>query len=223
MAITHPHGFCLEPPAGLPAIPDRPTKEDAQVALAVLLRPFKGYLERIDCTENQRLHSAFAAAALTAVLRPSLPTAPAIVLDANVPGAGKGKAARALAVIATGTYPAVISEGHSDEETEKRIAAVILSGVPAFVLDNLQRTLAASTIESGLTEGVATIRQFGKLSDLTVPCSALVTITANNAALRADMLRRSLPVRIVVDDDEPERRSFKFDPYTEAKPTGARS
>ena len=50
-----------------------------------------------------------------------------------------------------------------------------------------------------------------------MPCSALVLITANNAALRADMLRRTLPVRIVADTDQPELRRFAFDPYEEAQ------
>jgi hypothetical protein len=45
----------------------------------------------------------------------------------------------------------------------------------------------------------------------------LVIVTANNAALRADMLRRMLPIRIVVDTDTPEEREFDFDPYEEAK------
>jgi hypothetical protein len=151
------------------------------------------------------------------VLRPSLPAAPAILLDANVPGAGKGKAGRALAVIATGRPPAVITEGHTAEETEKRLAAAILSGASCVMLDNLQGFLASSTLESGLTEGVATIRLFGKLEDVTVPCSALVVLTANNAAFRPDLLRRTLPVRIVADTDRPELRRFPFDPYEEAR------
>ena len=41
-------------------------------------------------------------------------------------------------------------------------------------------------------------------------------ITANNAELRADKLRRTQPTRIVVDDEKPELRRFAFDPYREA-------
>ncbi|MFZ1429142.1 MAG: hypothetical protein WAS21_20495 [Geminicoccaceae bacterium] len=197
----------------LPPIPARLTKADAIQALPVLLRPFRGYLQEGD----PGLRAGFAAAALTAAMRASLHTAPVIVVDANCPAAGKGKAARALAVIATGTLPAIITEGHSEEETEKRLAAAILSGSQALLLDNLQRLVASSTLESGVTEGVATIRLFGQLSDMTVPFRALVLLTANNAQLRADMLRRSLPIRIVVDTDEPEKRAFAFDPYVEAK------
>jgi hypothetical protein len=112
--------------------------------------------------------------------------------------------------------PAIVTEGHSDEETEKRITTAVLQGAPVILLDNLQRQVASSTLESMLTEPVADIRTFGKLSNMRVACRALVLLTANNASLRRDMLRRSLPVRIVVPDEKPELRRFDFDPIGEA-------
>jgi hypothetical protein len=132
----------------LPPIPERPTKADAAAALDTLLRPFRGYLgdlagEAPESGRFQRLRCTIAAAALTAILRPSL--------DGNVPGAGKGKMGRALAAICAGRHPSIITEGHNDEETEKRIASAILGGSPAILLDNLQRLLAVSALESGLT------------------------------------------------------------------------
>jgi hypothetical protein len=72
-------------------------------------------------------------------------------------------------------------------------------------------------VESVLTEGVATIRSFGRLVDATVECRTLVLLTANNATLRRDMLRRTLPVRLVVPDEKPELRRFDFDPVDEAR------
>jgi hypothetical protein len=93
----------------------------------------------------------------------------------------------------------------------------VLQGAPAILLDNLQRHVASSTLESMLTEEVADIRTFGRLSSIRVACRALVLLTANNASLRRDMLRRSLPVRIVVPDEKPELRSFDFDPVDEAR------
>jgi putative DNA primase/helicase len=212
-----PTGLVLDCQSDLPSIPNRPTQQQARRAAIVMLRPFRGYLGGLPNGQRKKLRASILTAVLTAVLRPSLPAAPAILFDANQPGAGKGKMARAIATISTGRYPAIITEGHSEEETEKRLAAAILSGASSLLLDNLQRTLASSTLESGLTEGVATIRPFGKLTDTTVPCSALVLITANNAALRADMLRRTLPVRIVVNTETPELRRFDFDPYAKAK------
>jgi putative DNA primase/helicase len=202
----------VDVPIELPKVPDKPTKNDAIDALERLLRPFRAYL-----SDNSSLRPALAAAALTAVLRPSLPTAPVILIDGNVIGAGKGKVARALAVLATDGLPAIIAEGHNDEETEKRIATAVLQGASALLFDNLQRTVASSTLESMLTEGVATVRIFGKLADVTVECRALVLMTANNATLRRDMLRRTLPVRIIVPDEKPELRRFDFDPVDEAR------
>jgi hypothetical protein len=212
-----PTGNIIDLADELLPVPENPGRQEAERALETLLGPFRGYIEGKSEADTKRSRCAFAAAVLTAILRPSLQGAPAILFDANVPGAGKGKAARALGVIATGRLPAIITEGHNDEETEKRLASAILGGSPALQLDNVQRFLASSVLESGLTEGIATIRVFGKLSDVTVPCSALVIITANNAGLRADMLRRTLPVRIVVDTERPELREFGFEPYKEAK------
>jgi hypothetical protein len=212
-----PTGLVLDYRDELPAVPEKPTRRQVRRAAVTLLRPFRGYLAGLDNETRPRLRAAFLAAALTAVLRPSLPTAPAILLDANQPGAGKGKAARALAVISTGHAPSIITEGHSPEETEKRLASGVLSGTSALLLDNLQRTLASATLESILTEGRANIRLFGQLTGLTVSCSALVLITANNAAIGTDMLRRVLPVRIVVATDRPELTQYDFEPYAEAK------
>ena len=203
----------LDLPDDMPAIPDAPTRRDAKVALEVMLRPFGGYLQ-----DNPALKPLFAAAALTAALRASLLAAPAIVLDGNTVGVGKGKGARALAVIATGGLPAMIAEGRNDEETEKRIGAAILQGAPAILLDNLQRMLASAALESILTDPVARIRKFGSnADDVVTECRALVLITANNATLRRDLLRRTLPIRLVVPSDKPELRRFDFDPVDEAR------
>ena len=92
----------------------------------------------------------------------------------------------------------------------------MLQGAPVILLDNLQRQLASSTLESMLTEPVADIRTFGKLSNLRVLCRSLVLLTANNASMRRDMLRRTLRLRIVVPDEKPELRRFDFDPVEEA-------
>lgn len=194
----------------LPAIAARPTRNDALTALGRLLRPFRGFIEpqTVD-------RVALTAAVMTAVLRPSLQAAPAILFDGNLPGVGKGKIARSLSVLTGDGLPAVITEGHNDEETEKRISAAIISGVPVVVLDNLQRHVASSALESALTEATATIRVFGKLQNLRIPCRTLILLTANNATLRRDMLRRTLPVRILVPAEAPEDRYFDFDPVAE--------
>jgi hypothetical protein len=192
-------------------IPKVLTLKVAQAALARLLKPWRGFIEHSGVSRT-----AIAAAALTAVLRPSLATAPMILIDGNVPGCGKGKLGRGLGALATGNLPTLVTEGHSEEEMEKRISAAVLQGSQAILLDNLQRQLNSSTLESILTEVAADIRGFGRLELLKVLCRALVLVTANNASVRADMLRRALRLRIVAETDKPELRScFDFDPVEE--------
>jgi putative DNA primase/helicase len=149
------------------------------------------------------------------VARPSLPTCPGIDIQGNAPGVGKGLLARALGALCEGTVPAVVTEGHSPEELEKRLSAAVLGGVGAILLDNLQRPLASSTLESMLTEPVADIRSFGKLELIRAPCRALVLMTENNTSKRMDMVRRLIPIRIVVPTENPELRRFDFDPVDE--------
>lgn len=115
-----------------------------------------------------------------------------------------------------GGIPSIVTEGHNEEEIEKRIASAILQGSSSILLDNLQRPLASSTLESLVTEdGAGSIRIFGTLTNVSVHSRAFIAITANNARLRRDMLRRTLPIRIVVRDDRPHLRRFDFDPVEE--------
>jgi hypothetical protein len=120
-----------------------------------------------------------------------------------------------LGALASGGVPVIVTEGHGQDELEKRISAAVLQGSQVILLDNLQRKLVSSTLESLLTELAGDLRKFGKLELLSVLCRALIIATANNASIRVDLLRRSLPVRIVVESAKPELRRFGFDPAAE--------
>jgi hypothetical protein len=147
-----------------------------------------------------------------------VPTAPAVLLDGNQPGVGKGLLARALAALATGAAtPVLIGEGHGPEELGKTVDAVLMHAQDVVILDNLTRPLQCSRLEQFLTEGIATLRPLGVSKLVNVSPRVLVLITANNAAIRTDMQRRMLPIRIVVLDERPELRRFGFDPVEEVR------
>ncbi|HFD14715.1 MAG TPA: hypothetical protein ENJ38_00245 [Rhodospirillales bacterium] len=188
-------------------LPERPTRADAGAALEAILAPFAGY-----GLEDPERRACTACAVLTAASRPSVPTTPVILVDATTIGAGKSKYARAIATIASGSGFVILAEGHSPDEMEKRLYAVLMRVPAAFILDNLQRSLASSTLESLITEGTTNIRIFGTLDTVDVEACSTVIVTANNSILRTDMLRRVLPVRLVVLNEQPERRRFDFDP-----------
>jgi len=58
-------------------------------------------------------------------------------MRASTPGTGKSYLVDVIAVVATGQLCPVITASKNAEETEKRIGAILLSGIPIVSLDNL--------------------------------------------------------------------------------------
>jgi hypothetical protein len=115
--------FLPSPGAEFPVIPDQPTQAQAMEAL--------GRLKKLLGTfpfETPADLSVALSAILTAVIRPTLKTAPMHVFSAPRRGSGKGKLADIAAVIATGREASAIVQGRTEEETEKRLGAALLSG-----------------------------------------------------------------------------------------------
>jgi len=130
----------LLPNLQLPPIATAPTREDALAGLDKLKHVFreftfqdkdgKGLERRLNC-------SVAISGLLTALLRGSLPTSPVYLMRASTPGTGKSYLVDVIAVVATGQLCPVITASKNAEETEKRIGAILLSGIPIVSLDNL--------------------------------------------------------------------------------------
>src|SRR5262249_1538445 len=167
----------------LPALslPDRPSRDDAERALATLRRPFRthAFADRQTVSEVMlngepttvevvglskspgKDESAFLVALLTAVARPSLPLAPAVVLRAPAisgAGTGKGLLARALAMIAFGLQPHAAALGDG-KEFEKGLTAELLRADPSILIDNVnRRELRSPILCTSLSERPAMLR-----------------------------------------------------------------
>ena len=120
------------PSLDLPDLPDHPSREQALAALALLTDllsefSFVGPLDR----------AVALAGILTVLVRGSLQTAPMFIVRAHTPGTGKSYLVDVISTIATGRLCPVITASKSEEETEKRLGAVILSGA----VDRLARQL----------------------------------------------------------------------------------
>jgi hypothetical protein len=154
--------WCEKVPDLTGLVPDQPTKDDAAAALRLVRATFKTFcfadaetvedaasgVAVIDKTKPPgRDESSFLIALLTAVCRPSLPLAPAVLLRAapmSGAGAGKGLLARCMSIIAFGREPHAVTGGFSSEELDKRIAAELIEGGPILFLDNLNNTAVGS-------------------------------------------------------------------------------
>jgi len=197
-------GLVYAPGAEYPAIPERPTREQAQAALDALFDlvadfPFK--------TEADR--SAWLAAVLTIVVRESIPgPTPLFMIDANSPGTGKTLLARLAALIATGQAPATIAWTDDGAEIEKRLSTVLFDGDRALILDEVTTTLGGQgALQSVLTARRVAFRVLGKSEKVAGDWSAVVFATGNNVQVAGDMPRRVLPVRLQTDLEQPETRT----------------
>lgn len=194
-----------------PSIPDRPSREDARQALE-LLRTLISTFPFVD--EPSR--SVALSAILTACIRRSLPTAPMHAFAAPTAGSGKSKLVDLASVIASGREAGVIAQGKTEEELEKRLGALLLSGDQVIAVDNCEAPLGGEFLCSMLTQRVVRPRILGRSEAPELPANAFVTATGNNLELVGDMTRRAVLCRLDPRTERPELRQFSSDPVIEA-------
>jgi len=192
-------------------VPHSPTREQAEAALKTVWGVFETFpfVNHID-------RAVHLAAIFTAVLRPTISTAPAFAYDAPVQGSGKTLLARCIGALATGHDPDIWphTSGRDDEETRKRIFTALRSGARAIVWDNVVGTFDSAAMASLLTSDRYRDRVLGKSESASVPNRALMLMTGNNLTLAGDMSRRVLVARINPHTDRPFAREFDVDPLT---------
>ncbi|QJD30183.1 PriCT-2 domain-containing protein [Methylococcus geothermalis] len=146
---------------------------------------------------------------LTAVMRPLLPSAPMIGVDASTPGTGKTTLVDVFGLVALGQpVPAITLAGANEEECEKRLGALLLSGVGALNLDNLSRPLQSDLLCQILTAASIRLRILGVSRAPSVSTSVFVAATGNNLCLVGDLSRRALVCRLDAGCERPDQRVF---------------
>jgi len=199
--LFDPHGRTFPP------VPENPTREDALAAIARVAAPFSQFPF---FTESSR--SVTLAALVTAATRRSFPTAPFFAFDAPTPATGKGLLAETIAIIATGGKPAAISLGKSDEETEKRLVAILRAGDPIIFIDNIDRDVRSDFLCSMGTQEIVQGRILGRSEVFVGKSTVTVLLTGNNLVLAVDVTRRTLFCRLDAKTERPDEREFNFDP-----------
>jgi hypothetical protein len=191
-----------------PPIPDEPTENDAREALAKL----KDIISEFPFEERENgspSRSVTLSAVLTAVSRRALRTAPMHAFTAPTMGTGKSLLADIVSIIATGRPAAIMSQGKSEEEDEKRYLSVLMQGDPIVVIDNIDRPIQGDAICSILTQETWQCRQLGTNRQAQVATNALFIATGNNLEFRKDMATRAIQCRLDAKVENPEARRFK--------------
>lgn len=179
------------------------TKDDAVLAAQSLDKTFQDFPFVAD--EDK---AAIISAIMTAVIRRILPSSPLFGITAPMPGTGKTMLAETASIIVTGRRPSVLSLGHDDAETEKRVGGVLLAGDAAILFDNLERPFGGDLLCQITTQPSVRIRPLGVSSVISVPTHSLLLATGNNLAIVGDLKRRVVLIRMDAKTERPEQRTF---------------
>jgi hypothetical protein len=205
------------PNADFPPIAESPTKGDALAALGELRHVVRGFE-----FASPEAEAVWISAALTAIVRRGLRTAPMFAFSAPVMGAGKTLAADLLSIIATGHEPAVMSQGGSPEEDRKRMLSVLLRGDSVTQIDNCELPIEGDAICAILTSPEWQERILGRTEMSRVPTNTTFLATGNNLTFRGDMSTRALMCKLLPKAERPEEREYSWDARAEtrdARPT----
>ena len=179
--------YLIEPPP-MPDIPDSPTWADGQQAMETL----DGLLESFPWQGDDDARAVGLSALITPVVRAALPTVPMHAISAPEAGTGKSYLTQLAAAIATGLPCPVISAGRDEEETEKRLAAVVLSGLTVAAIDNVSQPLGGDFLCQVLDQSLLKIRILGQTGGPTLEPRMTLFATGNNLTLLGDVVRRAV-------------------------------
>ncbi len=197
----------VDPPA-LPNMPDEPTKDQALVALALL----KGLLREFPFTDETARAVALAGI-VTAVARGAFANAPLFIARASTPGSGKSYLWDIVSAMVSGFAMPVIAAGHSAEETEKRLGAVLMASRPLTSIDNLNGELSGDALCQMIERPIVDVRILGQSKLVRIEARGTTLFaTGNNLTVVGDLCRRVLISSLDSKLERPELREFKGNP-----------
>jgi putative DNA primase/helicase len=191
----------------MPTIDDKPTREEALQALALLESLLTGFpfVAEVD-------RSVALTAILTAILRGAFHVAPMTLIIAHEPGSGKTFLVNLISNMVRGQDCPVITTCKSVEEMEKRLGALLLEGAPMINLDNASDNIGGDLLCQITEQRIVRIRILGRSEAPTCEWRGCMFATGNNVALTGDMTRRGLICNINPKVERPELREFPFNP-----------
>lgn len=196
------------PKAGLdiPAIPSCPTQAEVTQAVEYI----NGFIADFPYVSDADRANTYALL-VTSVIRHLVRHVPMATINATKQGTGKGLLTDVAALVATGRTSASISQVESDEEWDKRITALLMSGATFISIDNVEGVLRSPILSKALTMDTHTGRILGISKMATVAQRAIWIANGNNMQLGGDMPRRCYPVNMAVQVSNPwEREDFTY-------------
>jgi putative DNA primase/helicase len=196
----------IEPPP-MPTIPECPSREDALAGVTLL----DALLEDFPFV-NAPSRSVALSALMTPVARGAMQVAPLHGFDAPEAGTGKSYLIDIASCIATGDIAPVIAAGRDEAETEKRLAAELMTGQPIVSIDNLNGDLGGDFVCQAIERRIVKPRVLGRSETKRIENTVCMFGNGNNFRLVGDLVRRVVRCSLDADMERPELRQFRGDP-----------
>ena len=184
----------------MPPIPQHPTKDDAVAALK-LITDLLVEFPFVDAVAKAVAVSSI----ITPVVRGAFMVAPMHVADAPVAGSGKSYLFDIVAAIVTGVLMAVISQGKTEEEMEKRIGAAVMASQSLICIDNVNGELRGDALCQLIERPRPFVRVLGKSELFEVDARGTTFFAnGNNILVAGDLTRRVVRTRLDPKMEQPE-------------------
>ena len=150
----------------------------------------------------------FYACVVTAFCRRAYSLAPMFMFDKPKSGTGATLLAHMVSVLATGRMPRMVTYTTEGEEFEKRMVTAVRNFNGLLLLDNLAGTVNSPMLASLVTaEDIFEARKLGGNDLITIdPRNYVMAATANNVSMAAELVNRTLPIRLDANMERPEER-----------------
>ena len=178
--------YLPEPGFELPDIPEAPTPEEIASAVRMVNEPFRDFPFSDECARSNAI-----GALITAVTRPIIDgPVPCFVVDKPQAGSGASLLQKAVYSLATGLEPEEKGAPSREEEWEKRLLAILRSGRPICIFDNVEGILQSENLARVLTSQMCGGRVLGKSEEVVYPNRATWMANGNNVQIGGDLARR---------------------------------
>lgn len=186
---------------------ENPTLEDAKAALAFVEREVFIDFPLVSDADRANLIATLLTVALACVWGEH--SIPIIIIFAPTAGSGKTLMAKLIVwPIRRAAEPCAVSKKATEGEFDKAVVAEMRLGSAALILDNLSGDLESDVLAAVATGGrYAKTRILGQSKAIRLRANRPLVCTGNNLNLDIDLARRTLPVNIDPQTDNPHLRT----------------
>lgn len=128
------------------------------------------------------------------------------LIEASMPGSGKGKLGDALLLPSVGADLGLITPPRDEDEWRKQITSALIAGKQVILIDNVIHRLDSSALAAAWTGNVWDDRIIGQKEKANIPIRCVWVMTGNNVAVSTELARRCVRIRLTPHTDRPEER-----------------